>query len=109
MTLQARVAQRYAASNKTWFDVLSEAEAKYMDEASKALASLLGGRSQSGGFASAEITYGDGKSLIMGFKGGSSGMVYVEQKTKKKREELSVVSHTPQTFANYLMNRLGLK
>lgn len=94
------------ASEKTWYDIKSEAEEVFITKAGKELAQELGGTSK-GGIAP-EVTY-DGGKVTMGFMGGSAGMVYVLSGPKKKRTEHSVVNHTPSSFATFLVNSLKLK
>ena len=107
--LSTRIAQRFAgsksASGKTWYDIQNDAQTEYISAAAEALAKELKGTSKVGGFASAEVTHPKGR-ITLGFKGGSSGMIYT---LTPKRKEFSVVSHTPQSLAEYLINILKLR
>jgi hypothetical protein len=95
---------RTAADDGTWHSIVSKVETDFIAGIAKALAKLVEGEEESGGFAVASVTFA-GKEVRMGFKGGTNGMVYVFD-PKGQRKEYSVVNHTPTTFAQLLSRSL---
>lgn len=93
------------ASEKTWYDLMSEVQGKFMADVVEKLAKALDGKGANGAFGSGSVTYSKGK-LSLGFKGGDNGMVYVVP-PKGKRFEKSVVNHTASSFAALMARELG--
>jgi hypothetical protein len=91
------------ASDKTWYDMLSALEGMFMGKVVAELAHLVKGKGSTGAFGSGSVVYGAG-TVRLGFKGGEPGTVYVID-TANKRDEYSVVNHTPESFARLLVKR----
>lgn len=95
---------RRIAAGKTWHDLSSKLETDFISGIAEALAKIVNGEFEAGGFAVGYVRF-DGKQVQMGFKGGTNGMIYVLD-PKGQRKEYSVVNHTPESFAQLLSRSL---